>query len=209
MVLDAWVTAVTALGGRPEVARQAGEELLGRYREEHRRYHDLTHIEAVLRDSAWLGAELGLSEVDRAVLAVAAAAHDVIYDGVPGEDERRSAEWVRRRLGEAGVAEEHQEPTERLVLATIDHLGADPLTLALLDADLAVLGGTEAEYDRYARAVRAEYAHVSDADWLVGRGAVLARLIARDPLYRTAPARERWEAAAKANLKREKHSFGG
>ncbi|MGO1056340.1 HD domain-containing protein [Crossiella sp. CA198] len=209
MVLDAWVTAVVALGGQPEVARRAGQELIDRYREAHRRYHDLTHVEAVLRDSAWLGAELGLSEVDRSVLVVAAAAHDVVYDGVPGEDERRSAEWVRRWLSEAGVAEHHRAPTERLVLATIDHLGEDPLTLALLDADLAVLGGMAADYDRYARAVRAEYAHVSDADWLVGRGAVLDRLIARDPLYWTAPAQDRWEAAAKTNLKREKHSFGG
>ncbi|WHT16996.1 hypothetical protein N8J89_28195 [Crossiella sp. CA-258035] len=209
MVLDAWVTAVTRLGGDSDTARRSGVELIERYREPHRRYHDLAHVEAVLRDSAWLGAELGLSEVDIAVLALAAAAHDVVYDGVPGQDERRSAEWARERLGAAGVAQEHRSAVARLVLATIDHLGEDPLTLALLDADLAVLGGTEAEYDRYARAVRAEYAHVSEPDWQRGRGAVLAGLIAREPLYRSAPARARWEARAKANLKREEHSFGG
>ncbi|MBP2472815.1 putative metal-dependent HD superfamily phosphohydrolase [Crossiella equi] len=203
MILETWLAAVTELYGEQEAARVSGADLLARYAQPHRRYHGLAHIEAVLRDSAWLAERLGLSTEDRALLAVAAAAHDVVYDGVPGQDERRSADWLDAALTAAGVSDMRCAWATRLVLATEGHVGEDRLTLALLDADLAILGAGEADYDAYARAVREEYAHVPDKAFRAGRTEVLRGLSARRPLYRTRPARERWETAAKANLARE------
>jgi predicted metal-dependent HD superfamily phosphohydrolase len=73
----------------------------------------------------------------------------------------------------------------------------------LLDADLAILGSDPPGYERYRAAVRAEYAHVDEAAWRVGRTAVLRSLLDRDQLYLTATARDRWTAAARVNMTAE------
>jgi predicted metal-dependent HD superfamily phosphohydrolase len=65
--------------------------MAARYAESHRRYHDSAHVRAVVRDAAVLAAGLRLPADERAVLTIAAGAHDVVYDGHPGDDERRSA----------------------------------------------------------------------------------------------------------------------
>jgi predicted metal-dependent HD superfamily phosphohydrolase len=193
---------VRALGGRPTPT-----DLLTRYQEPHRRYHDLTHVRQVVRDAAALS-----DGVDRALVVLAAWAHDVVYDGRPGVDERASAAWARRHLTAAGVAEGHTARVEGLVLATIDHVAppGDHLAAVLLDADLAVLGGAPADYERYRLAVRAEYAHVDDDAWRVGRRAVLTGLLAKDALYQGEQARQQWEAAARRNLRLElRRHLGG
>ena len=44
-----------------------------------------THVRAVMQDAAVLAEEVRLPAEERAVLTIAAAAHDVVYDGHPGE----------------------------------------------------------------------------------------------------------------------------
>ncbi|MCR8676396.1 non-ribosomal peptide synthetase, partial [Micrococcus sp. HG099] len=73
----------------------------------------------------------------------------------------------------------------------------------LCDADLEVLGRSPEAYRRYVQAVRRDFAHVPDADWARGRAAVLESLLGAERLYRTAPGRARWEAAARRNLEAE------
>ncbi|MBE1497001.1 putative metal-dependent HD superfamily phosphohydrolase [Amycolatopsis lexingtonensis] len=191
-----WGDAVTALGGTAGTRPR----LEARYGEPHRRYHTLAHAAAVVRDSAWLAGDLGAT--DRAVLAVAAWAHDVVYDAKPGEDERASAAWAREALD--GAAEAHVERVEGLILATITHDAppGDHLATALLDADLAVLGAPPDQYAAYAEGVREEYAKYPDDVWREGRIAVLEGMLARE-LYRSEAARARWATAAEKNLTAE------
>jgi predicted metal-dependent HD superfamily phosphohydrolase len=190
-----WEDAVRVLGGVPRP-----NDLLARYAEPHRRYHDTAHVRQVVRDAVAL-----TSGRDRALVALAAWAHDVVYDGRPGDDERASAAWARRELTAAGLADADVVRVEGLVLATLDHTPppGDHLAEALLDADLAILGAAPADYERYRIAVRAEYAHVPDDAWRAGRAAVLRSLLAKEPLYRTRAARERWAARARHNLREE------
>jgi predicted metal-dependent HD superfamily phosphohydrolase len=187
-----WDEAILALGGTPGPAEPAAH-----YAEPHRRYHDLAHVRQVVRDA------VALTEGrDRALVALAAWAHDVVYEGRPGADERASAAWARARLTEAGLAAADVARVEGLVLATADHTAppGDRAAQALLDADLAILAAGPEEYERYRRAVRAEYAHVTDDQWRAGRAAVLRSLLAKDPLYLLAG---HWEAAARRNLAAE------
>jgi predicted metal-dependent HD superfamily phosphohydrolase len=204
-----WIEAVTRVGGSADITAQAAEDLVRRYTEEHRRYHDLRHAQAVAHDADVLAVELGLGAEDRALVTIAACAHDVIYDARPGDDERRSAEWAALWLHRAGLDREHIATAERLVHATIGHEAAagDLLATALLDADLAVLGAEPADYDDYAAAVRHEYSAVDDAAWVTGRAEVLSRLLNREHLYRSDPARSRWDAGARRNLARELTHF--
>jgi predicted metal-dependent HD superfamily phosphohydrolase len=147
---------------------------------------------------------------DIALVALAAWAHDVVYDGRPGDDERASAAWARRHLIAAGVGEADVARVEALVLATLDHSApsGDRLAEALLDAELAILGADPVAYERYRLAVRAEYGHVADDQWRVGRAAVLRSLLAKEPLYRTPAARARWADQARHNLRAELTSLG-
>jgi predicted metal-dependent HD superfamily phosphohydrolase len=204
-VEKAWADAVCQLGGDRQAAVAAAADLAARYAEPHRRYHGNAHVRAVVRDAAVLARELDLQADERAVLTIAADAHDVVYDGQPGADERRSAVWARDWLTRAGVAQAHVARAEELVLATLTHLAplADLTAWALLDADLAILGADPAAYDRYRAAVREEYAALDEPAWRTGRAAVMANLLAREPLYGTGAARQRWEAAARANVARE------
>ena len=198
----AWVDAVTAAGGHPAAAAVSAADLVARYAEPHRRYHTATHVAAVLRDSAWLADALRLDAQERAVVTLAACAHDVVYDARPGDDERASARWARENLFDAGLAPDPAEHVAQLVLATLIHEAhaEHVAATALLDADLAILAGPPDAYAAYVAAVRAEYAHVDDAGWRTGRAAVLSGLLDRPRLYLSEPGRTRWEAAARANV---------
>lgn len=192
------------------------DALIAAYGADGRAYHGVGHLAAVLDllDELW-------PHPDRPVPpAVRAAAwfHDAVYEPRPPEgrvegsagdratDEARSADWARRALGAAGVAD--AEVAARLVEATAGHrlvgdLATVPGAACFLDADLAVLGADPATYDRYVAGVREEYAHLDDDAFDRGRLAVLVDLAARPHLYLTGRGRARFDAAARSNLRRE------
>ncbi|MBT2512636.1 DUF4031 domain-containing protein [Arthrobacter sp. ISL-30] len=178
-----------------------GLELLERWGEEHRKYHSRTHLLAVLEALDLLA---GSSPIPRAV-TLAAWFHDAVYEGVAGQDEEQSAWLAEDRLGAAGLDDSEVHEAARLVRLTSTHRpepGDRPGAL-LCDADLSVLGGTPEEYGQYLKAVREDYAHVSDADFAKGRAAVVRRLLDLDPLFHSDRAKALWNDAAKRNLEGE------
>lgn len=199
----AWLVAVEQLGGSGDAARSAADDLERRYGEAHRSYHTLGHIEAVLADCARLAGAVGLSATDSAIIDLAACAHDVVYAGEPGKDERASAAWATEQLAACDVAADVCESVASIVLATIVHNGDDLRTQVMLDADLAILAARPLLYVQYVEAVRAEYAALSDDEWCTGRAAVLSRLLDRPALYATEPARRWWDARARSNVAAE------
>lgn len=139
-----------------------------------------------------------------AVTQLALWFHDAVHDGEAGRDEERSAELADARLtGHLGARE--VEEVVRLVLVTTDHAPApgDAPGALVSDADLAVLGSAPDRYARYARQVRAEYAHVPDDAFRAGRAAVLGALLEGGTLFRTPQAAALWEDRARANLTAE------
>jgi predicted metal-dependent HD superfamily phosphohydrolase len=104
-----------------------------------------------------------------------------------------------------GVDAARRREVVRLVRLTADHEVADGDAdgAVLADADLAVLAADPERYAAYASGVRAEYAHVGDAEFAAGRSAVLRRLLERPSLYGTSSARTRWEARARHNMETE------
>jgi len=201
---------------------EAGVDLLTRWREPHRRYHDLNHLDAVLTaldlltggpttDENPPGENVTGENVTSPVVVARLSAwfHDAVYAGRPGQDEAASADLAVAVLTRLGMPRAVVTEVDRLVRMTADHAdrpaGAteDRAGALLSDADLAILAAPEADYRRYTQAVRAEYAHVSDADFRRGRAAVLQRLLAAEPLYRTETGRRLWQDAARANLRAE------
>jgi predicted metal-dependent HD superfamily phosphohydrolase len=210
-VARAWAAAVERLGGNAGPAARTSAELERRYREPHRRYHTNDHIRSVLVDADDLAEQVRLPGPDRAILTLAVCAHDVVYHGQPGEDERRSAEWARLRLKECGLASTYRERVAAAVLATVTHSRQehDVVVEVLLDADLAILGALPDAYDRYVADVRVEYSSLDDTAWRRGRAQVLEGLAKRESLFFTSVARARWERAARTNMERELRSLKG
>ena len=194
-LLTAWTDV---LGPRPDVVA-VGQDLLSRYEEPHRRYHDRRHLAEVLAGLRQLTA--GRLPVE---LVCAAWLHDAVHDG-RHDDEERSAALAARVLGDLAVAAPVVDEVVRLVRMTVDHDPApgDVAGARLSDADLAVLGADPERYARYATDVRLEYAHVDDEAFRSGRTAVLRSLLDRPLLYRTQEGHRRWEAAARHNLQDE------
>ncbi|RCG24063.1 metal-dependent phosphohydrolase [Sphaerisporangium album] len=202
------------VAGDSPAAGAVGAELVARWSEPHRRYHDLDHLRAVLAAIE----PLAFLARDPAAVRLAAWFHDAVYEGRPGWDEERSAQLAQSRLarllpipdeprrGRAGGLEEEGgrvNAVVRLVRLTAGHDPApgDRDGEVLCDADLAVLAGPG--YDAYARAVREEYRHVPDEAFRAGRARVLESLLAMPVLYRTEPARDLWESAARRNVRTE------
>ncbi len=163
-----------------------------------RHYHTLAHIGACL--SLFDEAREPAHDPDEVELAL--WLHDVVYDSRASDNEERSAAWAGALLAEGGGAR-HATAVERLVLATRHRDEPDTGDAALVrDIDLAILAAPPAEFDGYERAIRAEYAWVPDADFRQGRAELLRGFLARERLYRTARFQARFDARARANLRR-------
>ncbi len=174
-----------------------GRGLVRRWLEAHRHYHDVRHL-------SYLLAALDQLDAHQRPVRLAAWFHDAVYDGVPG-DEEESARLAQRLLTGVVPVEERDEVV-RLVRLTATHDPApdDAAGATLCDADLAILAAPAARYDVYVRDVRADYAHVDDQAWAIGRTAVLDSLLALAPLFRTPYGFTTWEEPARRNLLRER-----
>ena len=172
-----------------------GSELVERWTESHRHYHDVRHLHQVLQALDQLGAD-----PDDRLLRLAAWFHDAVYQGTP-DDEEHSAQLAERMLARV-LPPAQVDEVARLVRLTRTH---DPHPddrpgAHLVDADLSILGVRPGRYDVYVRDVRADYAHVDDARWRVGRVQVLDHLLGLEPLFRTEVGREMWAGRAAENL---------
>ncbi|BDZ41137.1 hypothetical protein GCM10025865_04360 [Paraoerskovia sediminicola] len=180
---------------------ELGRSLLDRWHEPHRTYHDAAHLTFVLDSLDQLLAESPGTAGPPRTLHLALWFHDAVHDGVAGDDEKRSAalavESLTPLLEPIDVAE-----VARLVrlTATHDPDAADLAGALVCDADLAILGTSSDRYARYARQVRAKYAHVPDDVFASARAEVLETLLTRPALYRTDQGRRAWEARARANV---------
>jgi predicted metal-dependent HD superfamily phosphohydrolase len=201
-----WTGLLTALGCAPGPARAAFADLAARYAAPERYHHTLDHVHDVLDTAAALW-----GQGEPPALTLAAWLHDVVYDSRAADNEERSADYALALLRPLGVPAALLDEAARLILLTKGHRAeaGDRAGQVLLDADLAVLGADEAAYDRYAAAIRREYAWVPEGRYRAGRAAVLEGFLRRPRLYHTEAMHARAEAAARRNLTREVAALRG
>jgi predicted metal-dependent HD superfamily phosphohydrolase len=180
---------------------ELGEGLITRYGEPHRRYHTPKHLYDVLTMIDELA-----DDHDLFLVQLAAWYHDAIYAVPAGQvsNEEASARLALRELSWVGLEQEDLNQVARLVRLTETHLPGprDPEGELLCDADLAILASDPADYAAYVAAVRAEYAHLPEVEFLTGRLELLTELADRE-IFRTSKGRRRLTDAARANLARE------
>jgi predicted metal-dependent HD superfamily phosphohydrolase len=179
-----------------------GADLIARWSEPHRYYHDLGHLSDALAALDLLGPASRSEEI-------ALWFHDAVHTSSPGHDEQLSAALAAQELPAVGVEAAEVAEIVRLVLVTIDHVPAagDAAGARVSDADLAILGAEPERYQASVLALRAEAASKDEATWRASRRAALAAFAATRPLFHTALGNSRWEGPARANLAAEGENY--
>ena len=150
-------------------------------------------------------------------LVLAAWFHDAVYEGAPGEDERRSEQLASTSLEPlvtAGLLDgDELQMVSLLVRATATHelpesadlpTGYEPADIQFfLDADMAILAADSARYRRYLRGVRSEYSHFDDEAFHAGRTTFLRSILGRKRIFLSEEGLQLWEEPARANLSAE------
>jgi predicted metal-dependent HD superfamily phosphohydrolase len=194
-LLDRWASLFAEPG---EAVTAAGDDLIARWSEPHRRYHTVDHLTRMLD----VVDAYASHATDPTAVRLACWFHDAIYDPTRPDNEERSAELAASMLGALGVPA--YEVLRLIRLTSIHEVSPGDRNGELIaDADLAILANEPHVYADYARQVRDEYSFVPDADFRPGRTAILRRFLDRPAIYRMPITHARWEAQARANITAE------
>ena len=173
-----WHELLRGCGVDHKQADQKFDDMCRAYAGPGRFYHTLDHVLAVLDTVESLAS---YAKNPNAV-KLAAWLHDVIYDSKASDNEERSAEFAERLCQELAIPEDHR--VAALIWMTKTHdAGDDVDAQVLLDADLAILGASESDYQAYAEKIRREYAWVPEPEYRKGRRQVLERLLTRPKIF--------------------------
>jgi predicted metal-dependent HD superfamily phosphohydrolase len=176
-----------------------------------RHYHGAGHVALLWERHLAFGAGVVREAPWHQWLACAICYHDAIYDAARKDNEARSAAlW---EAAGAGLPAEGIGWVTGTILATANHLAAAPeagmgeaawaARAWMLDLDLTPLGEEAAVFDANTAALRLEFSHLSDAQWVAGRAAFLRGISTTGRLFRTDVLHAAFEAAARANFARE------
>ena len=189
----------------PAESSMLWQDIASRYNEPQRAYHSLQHIQQLFAQFEKIKQHL----YEPNIIALALYYPDVIYDPTRLDNELKSAKYAVEALSKY-IDDEKRQHIYKLIMMTASHQ-IDELADSnkssdaayLLDMDLSILGAPWVEYEKYAQAVRQEYAYVSDIKYRAGRASVLNSLLAHPTLYITDYYYERLETKARINIKRE------
>lgn len=174
-LIGRWNSLLISLGIDPSQHFSILDDLLIRHTEPQRYYHNLAHLDTLLR---LLPAQPHLE--------LAVWFHDAIYDPTRADNELQSARLAEQSLQRLGVAPALIQRVVGIILATQHHRSDDPETALFLDADLSILGAEARTYRAYARAVRLEYAWLPEAVFRERRAGGIRQFLSRERIYQTA-----------------------
>jgi predicted metal-dependent HD superfamily phosphohydrolase len=173
------------------------DDLIARYREPHRRYHNETHL------------EFGLSQLDLLAGTIlhpdwvefAFYYHDSAYVIGATDNEERSAGLAIDALKKALVPGHIQSLVDGYIMVTKPrHEPSTADQRVMADIDLAILGQELPVFTEYERQVREEYADVPDETFWRQRKKILGAFLWRPSVYSTSRFRELYEMRARENL---------
>jgi predicted metal-dependent HD superfamily phosphohydrolase len=175
------------------------------YAQRHRGYHGPEHLDELIALARRHTPEL--DDAEQAALLF----HDAVY--VPGagrgDNERLSALLMRATVPAFDIGPVDLERASRIIEAT-SHAEPPPAEAArVCDLDLWRLAAPWDEFERHALGIRHEYLHLhaSEAAFWAARHAFYRSMLAKPRIFATAYFRERFEAAARANLARALESL--
>lgn len=200
MLKNHWINAVKSLNLDPKLADKAHAQLLRAYQASWRKYHNLVHIDALLKLAERYQAQL--QHVHEVVMAI--WFHDAIYQPLRPDSEARSARLAKKFLTQAGAS---QETTERIIFMIqhtalhTEELGAEHQDCAyFLDFDLSILGQEPELYQTYQQHIRQEFRFIPDVIFRAKRIKIIKNMLQMPFIYRMPETRELYEKQARKNL---------
>ena len=188
-----WTALMSSLGN-PRESDTVLNDLLTRYSEPHRRYHNLAQIVAMLD-------ELELVRENDSAVALAIWFHDAVYNPKAKDNEELSAKLAKDSIKQIGLSDSLGEQVNNLVMATKHTtVPVDRSAQILVDIDLVVLGKPEKEFDAYEVGIRKEYEWVPQSDFCANRSRILQSFLDRPSIYSTELFRDKYENTARKNL---------
>ena len=199
MFRQAFLASIVTLTSDAAIDDKLWNDIVGRYSEAGRHYHNLDHLDALIRELS--AVENYIKDWDLLVLAV--AYHDVIYDPLRQDNEQASADFVMEQLGGI-ISRDRRRHCVDIILATQSHEPGNDADAALFsDADLAILGAEPVAYRRYTLQIRKEYDHYPDIFYKPGRIKVLRHFLNMPRIFKTEVFYDKYELRARLNLEEE------
>jgi len=195
-----WVILMQSIQIDAQLAIECFEDIIKRYSEKGRYYHDLVH----LYDSFSL-MEVFEDKLDnRLAVYLAIFYHDIIYKPHRKDNELKSAEYAVEKLTQLGFEQAIIDRTYQLILATQTHEVPQPCPSKdfyyVLDTDLFIFGNPKPKYEAYRAAIRKEYRLIPNFLYRKGRRKILEQLSQRKPFFLTEEMQMDCEVQAQENL---------
>lgn len=174
----------------------AYEELLERYNEPHRKYHNLAHINHCLGEFSAIRSLA--NEPD--ILELAIWYHDAIYYLNVDDNEERSADLVKGVMRKFLLPEGLIKVVTEIIIATkhSEVPGSFDAKL-MLDIDISNIGSAE-KFKETNKQVREEYSLAPENVFNSGRSNILQSFLNRPSIYLTEFFQEKYEKTARENI---------
>ena len=195
---------LTAFSKKEETKKQLWKEIVYRYSEQHRHYHNLNHIAFLfsLCDKYITGIS------NPAVTGFAILYHDIVYDTYRPDNEEQSAALAEAHLKQLNVNAAFIENIKTFIIATKDHKIPEGYSLKndlalFLDFDIAILATVPETYQLYSEKIRQEYLKYPDKVYKEGRRQALQKVLSFEKIFITDDFVESMEEAARQNIYKE------
>lgn len=183
-------------------ATELVNELYDMYNSYKRVYHDWQHARQMIN----FGKKHADLIQNLRVFNWATLYHDSIYDphNLYGVNEVASSEFATTRL-EGLLPRDEMSEVNLFIISTREHnpIAIVPQMDIFLDADLAILGSSPEEYQKYCNGVKKEFEWMPQERYIKNRINVLSGFLKRENIYTTPEVSEQLEAQAILNLKKE------
>ncbi|MES2041779.1 MAG: hypothetical protein V4495_28515 [Pseudomonadota bacterium] len=196
-----WSDLIRGLAGSARHAMEVWTLLDKHYSEPQRSFHNLSHIQSMLKHAEERRADIQ----NFSVVSLAIWFHDMVYDTHANNNELKSAELAGELMMRMEINPTIIMHVQQCILATARHEVADFKNRAadiplFLDIALTILGAPKDVYQQYSRAIRNEFRWLEAPAYRAGRLKVLKRFADREQLYFHPIMAAQFDAQARANI---------
>jgi predicted metal-dependent HD superfamily phosphohydrolase len=157
-------------------------DILKRWQEPHRKYHTLTHLSDLYNQIQKLSnsTDISLTNIEKDMLYLISAFHDIIYDPKRSDNEERSAKLFLDVSKKSPYPERIHEIAE-IIRDTKTHQPRTPLSKQFSEMDMSIVLAPFSELEVWEEGIRYEYQHVPSLLYKIGRGRFLKKMIKQYP----------------------------
>lgn len=197
---DLFLQLVNKYSKNKELAINLWLEIFTKYSEPKRHYHTINHLQDMMIDLKDVQSKIA----DWDTLLFSVFYHDIIYKASGSTNEADSSKLAMKKLAEIGYQAEKITKCANMILATKAHqFSKDNDTNYLIDADLAILGKSPYDYQKYSEQIREEYSIYSGFMYNSGRKKALQHFLQMETIYKTPHFSKKYEKQARINIANE------